>query len=423
MAAPHHPPARPRPGRWAALAVAALAAGLGCAGRPWPCPPPDLAGRPWLNRQGTPDPYPDPEAALLARLGPAPASDQTPAPAGRPLSVLVLPGGGKYGVFSAGVLCGWTAAGTRPEFDVVTGVSSGALTAVYAFLGPAYDARMADTFTRLRPSDLFDLRPVRGLLGGGALTSSAPLERLIARDFDAAALDDLRTAHRAGRRLFVATVDMITLRPVVWDVGALASGGRPDADDLVRKVLLAACSIPGYAPPVEFEVEVNGARYRELHGDAGNVVQAFVRTADGLPPGSGVYVIAAGKLYRDPLPERPGVVGAAGAAVSNALHALFRDDLVRLYALCAVTGARFHLAAIPPGLEVRPGSMSFDTAELGRLFAAGYRLNADGNGWRTTPPGAGPGEGMVPRTGLEFVVPDPANGDRHVDTPPSRRGE
>lgn len=406
MAAPLSP-ARPRTGRWAVLVAATLAAGIGCAGRPWPGPPAALADRPWANGRGTPDPYPDPDATLVAGLDAARAGVRPPCAAGRPLSVLVLPGGGKYGVFTGGVLCGWTAAGTRPTFDVVTGVSSGALTAVYAFLGPAYDARMAATFTHLRPSDLSDPRPVRGLLGGGALTSSAPLARLIAREFNAAALDDVRAAHRAGRRLFVATGNAVTLRPVIWDLGALACGGRPDADELVRKVLLAACSIPGYAPPVEFEVEVNGVRYRELHGDAGNVIQAFVRTAAGLPPGSGVYVVAAGKLHHDPLPGRPGVVGAAGAAVSNALHALFRDDLVRLYALCAVTGARFHLAAIPPDLCVRPGSMSFDTEELGRLFDTGYRMGADDAGWRTTPPGADPGEALVPRVGLEFVAPDP----------------
>lgn len=419
--AAHHPTARS--GRRAALAAAVLAAAVGCAGRPCPGPPAALADRPWANGRGTPDPYPNPDADLVAGLDAASAGVRPPPIPGRPLSVLVLPGGGKFGVFTGGVLCGWSAAGTRPTFDVVTGVSSGALTAVYAFLGPAYDARMASTFTLLRPSDLSDPRPVRGLLGGGALTSSAPLARLIARDFDAAAMDDMRAAHRSGRRLFVATGNAITLRPVIWDVGAIACGGRPDADDLVRKILLAACSIPGYAPSVEFEVVVNGVRYRELHGDAGNVIQAFVRTADGLPPGSGVYVVAAGKLYRDPLPGRPGVLGAAGAAVSNALHALFRDDLMRVYAQCAVTGARFHLAAIPPDLPVRPGSMSFDTEELGRLFETGYRMGADG-GWRTTPPGVGPGEELVPRAGLEFVAPEPgpAAGDGRGGAPPNGGG-
>src|SRR5207248_1267046 len=137
MAAPH-PPARPRTGRWAALVAAALAAGLGCAGRPWPGPPAAPAGRPWVNCRDTPDPYPDPDAELVAGLDAAPAGGRPPPAGGRPLSVLVLPGGGKYGVFAGGVLYGWTAAGTRPAFDVVTGVSSGALTAMYAFLGPAY---------------------------------------------------------------------------------------------------------------------------------------------------------------------------------------------------------------------------------------------------------------------------------------------
>ncbi|MDB5311697.1 MAG: hypothetical protein JWO38_5899 [Gemmataceae bacterium] len=394
------------PAVFAALAAAAVAAVVGCSGRSWVNPPADVLDRTWANRRPTPDTYPDQDATTVAGLHAAFSQGQLPPVApGRPLNVLVLSGGGKYGAYTAGVLCGWTANGTRPSFDVVTGISSGALTAVDAFLGPKYDGRLAAVYNSIRPSDLFRPRPLRGLLFGSEFATAEPLDRLLARELDDTAMADLRQAHCEGRRLFVATGNLTTLRPVIWDLGAVATSGRPDADALVRRILLAACSIPGYAPAVEFEVEVNGVRYKERHGDGGSIVQAFVRTPNGLPPGSDVYVLTAGKVYRDSLTEKPRVLKVIGATVSSTLYALYRDDAMKVYALCEVSGAKFHLVAMPRDVNVRPGSMTFDTAELRHLFAVGYQAGVNGIAWRSTPPGTEPGETITPRTGLEFVVP------------------
>jgi hypothetical protein len=319
--------------------------------------------------------------------------------------VLALSAGGKYAAYSAGVLCGWTATGTRPVFDVVTGVSGGALLAVYAFLGPEYDAPAEKSFTTTTRRNLFRFRPITGPHLRGALASTAPLEAQIERELSDAVVAEIARAHCAGRRLFIATGNRTSLRLAIWDVGAIAASGRPDAAALVRKIVLASASHPGFAPGVEFDVMVNGVRYRELHGDAGNLTQAFVRTASGLPPGSNVYIVSAGKLYRDPQDERPRVISTVTTAASNSLYSLFRADASNLYALCAVTRSRFHLIATPPEVTVTPGSLSFDRADQRRLFDAGYSQMITGTGWEHTPPGALPGEGPVPRTGLEFVVP------------------
>jgi hypothetical protein len=327
--------------------------------------------------------------------------------AGRPLNILVLSGGGKYGAFTAGVLVGWTASGQRPIFDVATGISSGAIVATLAFLGPKYDDKLRNGFTRLQRSDLFVWRPIRGLIRGTGLMSAAPLEELLAREITPEVMCELQQAYVQGRRLYIGTGNLITNRFTVWDLTAIAASGRPDAPVLVRKILLASSAVPGVVTPVEFDVEVNGVRYRELHGDAGNMAQAFVRTPGPIPAGSTFWVLSAGKVYRDPLQSRPRVFGLLSGGVSNALYALFRSDLVKLYALCAVTGSQFRLIALPQDFPAQTSSFAFEPQELQRMFWLGYQMAVSGQEWRSVPPDTLPGEATPPRTGFQFVTPRP----------------
>lgn len=390
---------------FAVALVVALAAAVGCTPKPFVNPPTNLLDSSWYNRTPPPDPYPDPDTTLSDGLASVFGNGTMPAQApGGPQNVLVISGGGKYGAYVAGVLCGWTENGTRPQFDVVTGISSGALIASLAFLGPQYDARLAREFNNVEQRDILKFQPVRGLLFNRGLASSAPLRELVERNLDEQAFNDMRAAHYAGRRLFVSTVSLTTQRAVVWDVGAVATSGRPDARELVYKIMVAACSIPGFMPPVEFDIELNGVRYREMHVDAGNVIQAFIQTPRGLPPGSNVYVIASGKIYRDPLDENPRFLKVLAASVSNTIYALFRESAYKMYAICAVTGANFHLNAVPTTLKIEPGSMTFKKEEMRLLFNVGRQAAAGGVPWRRTPPSSQPGETLVPRTGLEYIA-------------------
>ncbi|HEV7462929.1 MAG TPA: patatin-like phospholipase family protein, partial [Methyloceanibacter sp.] len=67
----------------------------------------------------------------------------------------------------------------RPEFDIVTGVSTGALTAPFAFLGPRYDGALKQVFTESDSKDIAIAQPIRGLLGGDSLASNAPLAKVV----------------------------------------------------------------------------------------------------------------------------------------------------------------------------------------------------------------------------------------------------
>lgn len=381
----------------------ALAAVVGCSGKARHAPPEPIVSKVWSNRAPADD-YHHADVDAVAGLALAMRGAAPDRPAGKPLNVLCVSGGGKYAAFTAGALAGWTAAGTRPAFDVATGISSGAPTAFLAFLGPKYDDFLADTFLKLHRSDLFTWQPLRGLAAGTGLMSSRPLAQLLDRKLDDAVLTDLRAAHAQGRRLFVATSNVMTHKLIVWDVGAIASSGRPDAAALVRKVVLAACSIPGIVPPVEFDMTVNGVRYTERHADAGSLTQVFVATAGPLPPGSAVWVLSAGKTHLDRAEGPPRVLASMVAAVSTTLYALFRADAVKLYALCGVTRSRFRMLALPDDFNGHTSSMVFDPAESHRMFWIGYQMAA-GDAWETRPPDTAPGEVPPPRAGLDFVAP------------------
>jgi hypothetical protein len=344
--------------------------------------------------------------SLASKFASAPA---TPA---KPIHVLAVSGGGQYAAFNAGQLVGWTESGTRPEFDIVTGVSSGAVIAAYAFLGPKYDAAMAEFFTRTNNSDLFVYRPLRNIRRNESLASPDKLAAMVEARITEEILCELRAAHTAGRRLYVATMNVRTRRACIWDVGAIACSDRPDSGELVRKVILAAVTLPGVLPPVKFDVEVGGCRYVEEHVDGGAATQIFLRPGpssvkdqpSGWLKGSHFYAMAAGKIYPPELTGTLGFVKRVSSILSASLYALYRSELLNLYAFCQVSGMAFHSTAIPQDAEVPPNSTTFNSADGQMLFALGYRLTKPSIVWRTTAPGTEPGEEEAP-IGAEGLLP------------------
>jgi hypothetical protein len=116
-------------------------------------------------------------------------------------SSLYVSGGGDYGAFGAGLLYGWSEADDRPEFKVVTGVSTGALTAPLAFIGNSRDEELKQIFTDIKPDDIFVPSLLSGIFGGEALADTAPLRSIISQVADADLIDDVAREHRKGRRL------------------------------------------------------------------------------------------------------------------------------------------------------------------------------------------------------------------------------
>ena len=376
-------------------------------------------------------------------------------------NILVLSGGGSLGAYSAGLLVGWSASGTRPEFDVVTGVSTGALIAPFAFLGPDFDELLRREYTTITNDDLFTRRRfVRSLLGE-SFADNSPLRRRLDCLVTFERMRLVAAEHAKGRRLYVGTTNLDTRRLVVWDLGAIATRGTEEARQLIIEVMLASTAAPAFFPPSRFTVTIDGAPYEELHVDGGVTRSMFFRPPY-VPPSqleaptrfalyrSNLFVVVAGKIYADPEGVRPRTLRLALAALGSLLYATTRGDLAQLYNYTVLTGMNYFVSAIPPEFDAPDDSFEFDPAEMTRLFDLGYELGRQGvvrrvptkslagrkdvrvlkqdkvkgesvilgPGWQDTPPGLTPGEELRARASLTLTVEPPPQPEPQPKEPP-----
>lgn len=327
-----------------------------------------------------------------------------------PLNVLAISGGGSHGAFDAGVLHGWSASDSRPVFDVVTGVSTGALISTFAFLGSEYDEFLRDSYVKTRAEDVYLTRSVFSVVFSDSLASSKPLKQKIDDAITPEILQKVAQAHATGRRLYVGTTNLDTRRFVIWDMGAIASNGRSDSLTLYRQIILASASVPGFLPPVLIDIEVDGQKFQELHVDGGVTAAVFVPMAiarcdphkAGQRHGSCVYVISSGKLFADSDTVKRKFTSVTVDSITAMLYAGTRNDIFRIFNMALLCGMDFQLIAIPGDFPLNRDSLAFDAKELRRLYDLGYDMGKTRKGWRETPPGAEVSEQTIPRTGTMF---------------------
>jgi hypothetical protein len=310
-------------------------------------------------------------------------------------SLLAISGGGDNGAFGAGVLVGWSERRTRPSFKVVTGISTGALIAPLAFVGPEYDPRLSQMYTTIDQTDIFEKRTLLEGLVSDALADTRPLQSLIAKYVDGHLVERIAEEYRRGRALVIITTDLDAGVPVIWNIGAIAESERPEAISLIRKILLASASVPGLFPPVMFDTMVDGVAHQEMHVDGGASMQTFLYPAAlqvrRIPNGGGsrsrtAYVIRNGRL-------RPGwdeVARSTPAIATRAVATLTTNsgvgDLYRIYALAKRDGVCLQLAYIGDDFE-QPHTAEFDNQYMKKLFEYGRAKARVGYPWRDAPPG------------------------------------
>jgi predicted acylesterase/phospholipase RssA len=313
-----------------------------------------------------------------------------------PHNYLAISGGGANGAFGAGLLAGWTATGTRPEFSMVTGVSTGALTAPFAFLGSDYDDELKRVFTTTSTEDVALERNLISVLLSDSMTDTAPLKELIASYITPEIIDAIGEEHKKGRRLFIGTVNLDAARSVIWNIGAIAVSDYPDKNLLIREIMRASAAIPVAFPPVMIPVEADGQQYKEMHVDGGTGSQVFVYPAavnwkvitkklkvKGDPS---VYVIRNAFLNPDYNGVIRSVMPIAGRSIESLIRTQGIGDLYQIYALCKRDGNDFNLAYIPADFTVVP-TEGFDPVYMGQLYERGYNMSIEGYPWEHTPPG------------------------------------
>ena len=302
-----------------------------------------------------------------------------------PAAYLAISGGGDNGAFGAGLLCGWTQDGTRPRFKLVTGVSTGALIAPFAFLGEAYDDRLKSLYTSVSSQDIAKTRSLLSVLYGDAMADTTPLWNLLRKYITQEMLDAIAAEHEKGRILLVATTNLDVRRAVIWNITEIAATKAPGALDLVRKILIASAAIPGTFPPVMIDVEVKGKPYQEMHVDGGTATQVFVYPAAiQLPELASrerkLYIIRNARLDPEWAQVDRRTLPIAFRAITCLIQNQGIGDLYRIFAIAQRDRVDYNLAFIPATFDV-PHTADFDPAYMKALFEVGQRMAGKGQDW------------------------------------------
>jgi predicted acylesterase/phospholipase RssA len=302
--------------------------------------------------------------------------------------VLALSAGGADGAYGAGVLVGWTEHGSRPEFEVVTGVSTGALMAVLAFLGPEYDGRMQEFYTNQTNQKIY--KAASGGLFGESLYDNEPLKKQIEAFITKDILDRIAAEHAKGRRLYVATTNIDAGDLVIWDMGEIANGGRTDDVLHFQKVLRASAAVPAFFPPVYIKPQ-RGIQLRQAHVDGG-VKEPVLVKGFMFPPGNNrkeLYIIVNGNTTRlnasNPVKGR--ALDIAKKSIVEMMRELQDDTTYRSFVLARNANVRFRMTQIPDSIPLAQEGLNFEPGRMHNLFNAGLEIGTAGHEkWLTEPP-------------------------------------
>lgn len=344
--------------------------------------------------------YPDTDLATMEAIGKLSLERERKAAPGGKLPAaqfLAISGGGDNGAFGAGLMCGWTQRGDRPEFRLVTGVSTGALSAPFAFLGAEYDHKLEQVYTQTTASDVFVARPkLFAAIAADAMTDTSPLREMISRFVDDLMMQRIAEEYGKGRLLLIMTTNLDQGRPVIWNIGAIAESRHPKARDLVIDILVASSAIPGVFPPVMISVEKGGNEYQEMHVDGGAMAQTFLYPPNfslerlsrkqGVNRKRSAYIIRNGRLFRDEAEVSRQTLSVAAHAASTMIAANGTNDTFRIYMTTRRDGVAYNLAYIGDDFT-EPYVGPFDRTYMTKLFNHGFDLGKSGNPWHHAPPG------------------------------------
>jgi len=322
---------------------------------------------------------------------------------------LAISGGGADGAYGVGLLNGWSEAGTRPEFKLVTGISTGALLATFAFLGSDYDQQLKEAYTGSSDEDIYTKKSILTAYWRDSLFGVEPLKKLIAENITQEVLQAVAREYEKGRILLVGTTQLDAQRLVIWNMGAIASSGKPNALELFRSVLLASASMPSIFPPVFIPVNANGMTYEEMHVDGGTFTEVMLYNEALSPILSHVedvkkivgddekfekllkrkrvlYVIKNDQKAPEWSNVEDRIAPIAGRAIGTLIKSHYDGDIYRIYVLSERDEISFNLASIPEGTDIKATNGMFDTVYMQKLYNLAFEKAKNGYPWSKYPP-------------------------------------
>jgi len=314
-----------------------------------------------------------------------------------PFDILTLTGGGSRGAFGTGFLIGWTEKGNIPKFDIVTGISTGAVMAPFIFLGKDELQKVKNFYTKTNTEDVFQKKWL-SFFGFGYIMDAEPLKKLFKQTFDKEFLDKIAYEYKHGRRLYIGTTNIDTGQLTVWDMGAIASSNRADKYQKFCDIIYASSALPVYLPPQYMEIEEDGKKYYQMHVDGGIYSQVFMigltinwtkvlslKQSDKENFDVTLYTVA-NRKYRQRdiyLPVEQSPFNIIEAYVLTEMDLLFDRSIYRLYTSCQDKGFKFKMATIPdrmPTIILDP--TEFKPEQMVELFNVGYQLGYKGIKWK-----------------------------------------
>jgi len=324
------------------------------------------------------------------------ANDHSSSDESVPFKILTLSGGGTRGAFGAGLLSGWTDSGDMPEFDIVTGVSTGAVMATFAFLGGDELEKVKTFYTKMYTEDIYT-NSWLSFFGQAYLMNPAPLKKLFLNNFNEALLNRVATAHAKGRRLYIGTTNIDTGQLIVWDMGAIAASSRSDKYQRFSDIIYASSAMPIFLPPQYISVDVEDKQYYQMHVDGGIYSHVFMiglfvnwkevldlREDANINFDVTLYTIA-NRKYRnrtayDPVEQSP--TSVISAYIETETDLLFDRSMYRLYDSCMQKGIKFRMAAVPKDVNHVDDATEFNPEKMIKLFNVGYSFGLNGVKWQ-----------------------------------------
>jgi predicted acylesterase/phospholipase RssA len=321
----------------------------------------------------------------------------------RTIDLLVVSGGGDWGAFGAGVLKGWGRVKgplARPQFDVVTGVSTGALIAPFAFLG---DEASIERIVQLYRNPQKDIATARGWLfflpDNPSLYVLPGLERELRTAIDRAFLERIVAEGAKGRALLVNTTNVDLGDNRVWDLTIEAQRALSGDEEQVRRLLLASAGIPAVFPArgIGEYLYVDGAI-------TGNIIYGGeTREAEGLVarwhakhprrplPRLRYWVIFNNQIRFPPQVTADRWPDIMSRTTIMATQTSTLNSLRHLYAMAEIARLKYkadievRLITVPEDyVPSKPGT--FVPQVMNELADLGERMGADPKSWRTEAP-------------------------------------